>query len=782
MKIKKLLLGFIICLSLFFISCTLVEKDTFKVTFYSDGKVVDARQYKKGDPIELPEDPTKEGLFFVGWDKNNDGEPDEITDCENNMNIYAIFKDTEKYTVTFKDGDTELSKDVYAKDAMPVAPTPPTKDGLVFVGWDANGDDEIDDIKKVTENVTYAAIYRSENVSYTVEFIVNGETVKSNEYNINDVINDPNLTPTKEKTAMYSYTFSGWDVNSDGEVETFPFVVKGNHRFIALFNETTNKYTYRLFDGLELVKSDTVDYGTEVVYDGASYKKDLLGHYHYLLGWDKDNDNNPDSLVVTENVDFKAIYVDEQIVVMHYDGSVEVKYVPKGETFDLYEPTLPSSRKCVWYLDDGYTIPYNHGPMIEGNLELYGRSEVSYTIDCSILEVTPKTKVDSEEELIDLFSYLIFSRVYSYTVTLNYTPETEEFATLLCDRCKIDCAYQLGTSYNSYKKELALTVQYKNINTSSIKSLYEENSISYYTQHNSLNLIANENPRGNDFTLFIDSIDNTFEVSDSEQLYYVLEHGYRPVIKEGSTDLNNLYNKMRNVLKEIISDDMNDYDKVLAIYEWLIMNVTYDKVALQLSDNPNIMAYHSFFLEGVFDDNLAVCDGISKALVCLCNMEGIPAIRVTGTGKQNHAWNKVCINNKWYVVDATSGGTIINDSFEILTHRFFLITDEDYSSFYAEDGKYYSDFVASGEYDYYDNYKYTYNLHEYKYKCESKSDLVRVLRLFDGVSASNVTIDVEIGFSYTGSISDLMGSAMTEAHYSSSLNYSADGSYLLLIK
>ena len=530
MKIKKLLLGFIISISLFFVGCTLAEKDTFKVTFYSEGKVVEARQYKKGETIELPEEPTKEGVFFIGWDKNNDGEADEITICENNMNLYAIFGETEKYTVIFKEGDTELSKIVYAKDAMPKAPEAPTKDGLVFVGWDANNDDEVDDIKAATSDITYVAIYRSSNVSYTVEFIVNGETVKSDEYSLNDVVNDPNLTPTKQKTQEHSYSFSGWDVNSDGEVETFPFVVKGNHRFIAIFDETINKYTYRLFDGLELLQSETVDYGTEVTYYGSLYKIDILGHYHYLLGWDKNGDNKPDELVVTENVDYRAIFVDEQIVLMHYDNFVEAKYVPKGETFDLYEPTLPSSRKCVWYLDEDYTIPYNHGPMIEGNLEIYGRSELSYTIDCSVLEMTPKTKVESEEELIALFNYLIFSREYSYTVTLNYTPENEDFATLLCNRCQVDCSYQLGSSYNSFLKQLTLTIQYKNVNTTSIKSLYEENSLSYYTQYNSLNLVQNEPSRTDDFKLFIDDVENTFEVSDSEQLYYVLEHGLSDTI------------------------------------------------------------------------------------------------------------------------------------------------------------------------------------------------------------------------------------------------------------
>ena len=782
MKIKRIVLLFIIGLIFPLIGCTLAEPGTYKVTFYSDGKVVSEKQYKKDDIIELPENPTKEGLFFAGWDINGDGEADEVTKCTNNMNIFAIFKDSEKYTVIFKNGDVELSKSSYAKGAMPTIPSNPEKEGFVFVGWDSNNDDEVDEVKSVTADVTYSAIFRDNNVSYTIEFVVNGEIVKSEEHNLNDTINMPSLTPTKERTAQYSYSFLGWDVNGDGEVETFPYTVKGNHRFIALFNETVNQYTYKLYDGINLIKSETVDYGSKISYTGSLYKKDLLGKYHYLIGWDKDGDDTPDDETVIDNVSYHAIYVDTQIVVMHYESEEIVSYVKEGEEFDLYEPTLPSSRKCVWYLDNGYTEPYNHSVMIKGNLVLYGRSELSYSIDCSVLEMTPKTSVDSEDELIKLFDYLVFTKTYSHTVRLNYDVQSEEFAKLLCDECHIDSAYQLGTSYNSLLKELKLTIQYKNVNTESIKSLYEENEISYYSQYNSLNYRVVEKTRTDDFKLFIDDVDNTFNVNDSEQLYYVLEHGYRPIIDNGNTNLINLYNKMRNVLRDNINDDMSDYDKVLAIYEWIIMNVTYDRVALQLSSNPNITMYHSFFLEGVFDENLAVCDGISKALVCLCNMEGIPAIRVTGTGSQNHAWNKVCINNKWYVVDATSGGTIIGDSFEILTHRFFLITDDDYKDMYTEDGKYYADFKAEGVYDYYDNYKYTYSANEYKYRCESKNDLVRVLSYFKTIEDTHITIDVKLDFEYSGSISDLMSSAMSLAHYNTSLNYSEDHGILLLIK
>ena len=780
MKIKKILLTLILFTSLLIVGCSFVGDSKYKVTFYSQGKVVSSERYSKGETINIPEDPVSEGEYFLGWDVNNDGKPDEITTCENNMNIRAIFGQVQKYVVIFMNGDVEISRKTYFGGEMPQIPADPVREGYIFVGWDANNDDEVDGVKVVTENAIYGAVFRDNAQNYTIDFIFDDKVIESFECKLGDTVNVPDLIPSKAKSDKYTYTFKGWDVNGDDDPEVFPFTVKGNHHFIAIFTETINQYTYRLYDGITLISTKTVDYGTKIEYDGPIYKT-ILGKYYYLIGWDKTGDDKPDDETVTRDTDYKAVYADKQIVLMHYEGQLFVKYVKQGDAFELYQPELPSSRKCVWYVDSEYQTQYVHQAMIKGNLDLYGRSEQSYEIDCSVLQTEKKDEVSSESELIALFNYLVFSHEYNHVVKLNYKVTNEKFAELLCENCKIDAAYQLGTSYNSFRKELTLNIQYKTVNTTSIKSLYEENEIPYYTQYKSLNLHKVTPTRTDDFTLFIDSVENSFNVSTSEQLYYVLEHGYRPIISEDNTELLALYNKMRNVLKDNINDGMSDYEKVLIIYEWLIMNVTYDRVALQLSNDPNVSIYHSFYLEGVFNENLAVCDGISKALVCLCNMEGIPAIRVTGTGKENHAWNKVCVNNNWYVVDATSGGTIINNTFEILTHRFLFITDEDYASFYQEDGRYYPEFHALGIFNYYDNFTYDYLNHSYKFYCEEKSDLVRILKWFKASDETNITVDAMIGFEYD-SINNLMSSVMGEAHYTTSLNYSVDNDKIIFIK
>ena len=70
-----------------------------------------------------------------------------------------------------------------------------------------------------------------------------------------------------------------------------------------------------------------------------------------------------------------------------------------------------------------------------------------------------------------------------------------------------------------------------------------------------------------------------------------------------------IYGKMKAVLRSIISDDMDDFEKARAIYDWLIMNVTYDGELYDLltgSENVESGEYNGFYLEGVFDNGVAV--------------------------------------------------------------------------------------------------------------------------------------------------------------------------------
>ncbi len=175
------------------------------------------------------------------------------------------------------------------------------------------------------------------------------------------------------------------------------------------------------------------------------------------------------------------------------------------------------------------------------------------------------------------------------------------------------------------------------------------------------------------------------EVETSDQLYFAVESGYKPLPKQGSS-AEIVYDFARDVLRTIITDDMTEVDKAHAIYDFIMWRVRYDYTLLnEITDDSSLMKYASFYLEGVFNGvsnttytgayTYGVCDSMAKAYSLMCNIEGIPCLRIVGTAKgEGHAWNKIKIAGNWYNVDCTWGDMVVEER-EVASHVYFMLTD-----------------------------------------------------------------------------------------------------------
>lgn len=213
-------------------------------------------------------------------------------------------------------------------------------------------------------------------------------------------------------------------------------------------------------------------------------------------------------------------------------------------------------------------------------------------------------------------------------------------------------------------------------------------------------------------------------VSSTTQLYMAIEKGKRPLPEEGSP-AERIYKKAKDVLYQIIDDKMDEYQKVAAIYSWLGDQIIYDyKVASLASSIPTsdsrydaLYRNSAFFAEGVFDNKLAVCNGIAQALVIMCGIEGIKAYKIQGDSDGGaHAWNKVYIDNSWYIVDATwankgidTKGDNIAD-IEVLSYNTLFMTTESSGALTKHVESPYSDYlnIYAGEcnYNFFANFFY----------------------------------------------------------------------------
>lgn len=273
---------------------------------------------------------------------------------------------------------------------------------------------------------------------------------------------------------------------------------------------------------------------------------------------------------------------------------------------------------------------------------------------------------------------------------------------------------------------------------------------------------------------YIDGVKETMSVSTSNMLYKAVAWGYKPVFMGAQADnLQQIYDNAKDALSYIVSDEMSEYEKVHAIYDYIIYNVRYDHDCANAEDkyaSGNLslnekMKYYGYYLEGIFLDKFykkdmhAVCDGKSKAFVLMCGIEGITAVRISGEASSDgknfggHAWNKVLLDlngtgdKEWYFVD-TTWGDVGDDSKEFLSHAYFLLSDDEVKNTHVEKkGHGYP--KAEGKFDYYAHETYTSSGTEYNYVITNRNLAAQQMARALKTLPPSTIVEFEFAFSLT---------------------------------
>ena len=147
-----------------------------------------------GTAITAPDDPTREGYTFIGWDREI-----PTTMPAENMTVTAQWE-INRYTITFDTaGGSEIAPITQDYGTNIAAPADPTRDGYTFIGWDR-------DIPEImpAENMTVTAQWEINR--YTITFdTAGGSEIAPITQGYGTAITAP-ADPTRE-----GYTFIGWD-------------------------------------------------------------------------------------------------------------------------------------------------------------------------------------------------------------------------------------------------------------------------------------------------------------------------------------------------------------------------------------------------------------------------------------------------------------------------------------------------------------------------------------------------------------------------------------------
>lgn len=195
------------------------------------------------------------------------------------------------------------------------------------------------------------------------------------------------------------------------------------------------------------------------------------------------------------------------------------------------------------------------------------------------------------------------------------------------------------------------------------------------------------------------SLQNSFKYKDSKEIFNILEEislenpevMYYNGAEYSSGRLSISYSrdvetikKHQKEIEEIrdefirrsITKNMSDYEKVLKVHDYIILNGRYDKRLLE----HGIIPPESNSSYGILALGVGVCDSYAKAMKYLLDGLDISSMIVVGkAGEENHAWNLVRINGEYYHIDPTWNDPITIDGSDVLRYNYFNLTDDEIS-------------------------------------------------------------------------------------------------------
>ena len=153
--------------------------------------------------------------------------------------------------------------------------------------------------------------------------------------------------------------------------------------------------------------------------------------------------------------------------------------------------------------------------------------------------------------------------------------------------------------------------------------------------------------------------------------------------------VNEIVGEIEKIRADIISNAKSKgavKEQIRFVHDYLVDTIAYDK-SLNKDNIYNVY--------GALGNKLAVCEGYARAFKYIMDEMNIPCIIVCGTAInpsgeiENHAWNYVKVENRWYAIDVTwddpiilGGGTLTKE----VRYSYFLVGRSKLFEDHTEDG------------------------------------------------------------------------------------------------
>lgn len=132
--------------------------------------------------------------------------------------------------------------------------------------------------------------------------------------------------------------------------------------------------------------------------------------------------------------------------------------------------------------------------------------------------------------------------------------------------------------------------------------------------------------------------------------------------------------KAKELSNSVVNSSMSDVEKVYAFNKYFCDNASYDFDSM--STDVDMTNLSQAFIDahtpyGILCNNYGVCESYSEAFALAGRFAGLDVIMEIGTlNGGGHEWNKVCIDNQYYIVDIT------NNDMDIAANSLLLVSEE----------------------------------------------------------------------------------------------------------
>ena len=382
------------------------EEEVYTITFDSKGgSAVTSLNVKFNHKVNEPQDPTRTGYTFLGWDTDpTDPDLTKVYDFNTavtgDVTLYAkwVAKNvTVKFDLNYENQEATATTQTY--HSYYNLGTAPTREGYVFLGWftaNTAGEEVLANTYVTNEN-EHTLYAHWEEDSYKVIFDSNGGTeIEQNELAYGQVIPEP-TEPKRE-----GYDFLGWFTDAiNGTQITFNNnLTVGSEDVTYYAHWEAYPYTVK-YDGLAEENTVTISYDEKFTITNNEVPKEG----YEFIGWS--TEENPSTVLYNKGEEVINLSVE-------YNGIVTLHPVYRSINYTI----TFNSNMGTGHLDNINNVTYNQNTLTlpTNTFTKYGYTFKGWSLDSNGEVVYSDNATLNNSEIINLLQNSVSNTVTLYAI------------------------------------------------------------------------------------------------------------------------------------------------------------------------------------------------------------------------------------------------------------------------------------------------------------------------------------------------------------------------------